>query len=66
MHVRIPARKQEAIRKQLLAAGAWGDAERTATLIRTCYVTEAVANAVLVEVAQAGSTEVHRLAFLAM
>ena len=49
---------QDAVKKQLIAAGTWGEAERLAQLIRTCYVTPAVANQVLVEVAGAGAVEI--------
>ena len=49
---------QDAVKKQLIAAGTWGEAGRVAQLIRTCYITPAVANQVLVEVAGAGAVEV--------
>mmetsp|Transcript_77375 Transcript_77375/g.125532 ORF Transcript_77375/g.125532 Transcript_77375/m.125532 type:complete len:222 (-) Transcript_77375:55-720(-) len=52
---------QAALRKLLLAAGTWGVADRMAQIIRTCYVTESIANPVLVEIAQAGSSEVVRV-----
>ena len=48
----------EAVKKHLLAAGTWGDAERVRHLIRTCYVTTSIANQALVEVAGAGASEV--------
>ena len=51
----------EAVKKHLLAAGAWGDSAKTEHLIRTCWVTPAIANRVLVEAAQAGSVEVVRV-----
>jgi hypothetical protein len=51
----------EAVKKHLLAAGAWGDSAKTELLIRTCWVTPSVANHVLVEAAQAGSVEVVRV-----
>ena len=46
------------VKKHLLAAGTWGDAEKVGQLIRTCYVTSAIANQVLVEVATSGASEV--------
>jgi hypothetical protein len=51
----------EAVKKHLLAAGAWGDSSKLEHLIRTCWVTPSIANEVLVEASQGGSADVVRL-----
>ena len=50
-----------AVKKQLLAAGAWGDCAKLELLIRTCWVTPTIANSVLVETSQAGSADAVRV-----
>ena len=44
----------ESVRRRIAAAAAWGDVELLGTLLRTCYVSQSTADAVLFEVASTG------------